>query len=145
MVAARELLEHARVFGNHYGTPRRPVEAALAAGRDVVFDIDWQGTQQLAEAARDDLVAVFVLPPSAGELERRLRARAQDSDEVIAGRMSKAAEEIGHWAEYDYVIVNHALDTSVAAVEAILGAERLRRSRQIGLSDFVTRLKEDLG
>jgi guanylate kinase len=144
MVEARELLEHALVFGNHYGTPRRPVEAALAAGRDVVFDIDWQGTQQLAEAARDDLVAVFVLPPSARELERRLRTRAQDSDEVIAGRMAKASEEIGHWAEYDYVIVNHALDTSIAAVEAILRAERLRRSRQVGLSDFVTRLKGDL-
>ncbi|MBP2227211.1 guanylate kinase [Azospirillum agricola] len=137
MVEAGGLLEYARVFGNCYGTPRGAVEDALASGRDVLFDIDWQGTQQLAQNARDDLVSVFVLPPSGEELERRLHSRAQDSAEVIANRMAKASDEISHWAEYDYVIVNHDVEESVAAVEAILRAERLRRRRQVGLPRFV--------
>jgi len=141
---ARALLEWARVFDHHYGTPRAPVEEALSAGRDVMFDIDWQGTQQLADAARDDLVSVFVLPPSAEELERRLHSRAQDSDEVIAKRMAKAGGEISHWAEYDYVVRNVDLSESVAAVEAILRAERLRRRRQTGLSEFVRGIQETL-
>ncbi len=140
MVEAGEFLEHAVVFGNRYGTPRAPVEAALAAGRDVLFDVDWQGEQQLAEAARDDLVSVFILPPSTDELERRLRARAQDSEEVVARRMARAADEMSHWPEYDYVIVNDDLDNSIDSVRAILRAERLRRTRQIGLADFVARL-----
>ncbi len=141
MIERRELLEHAQVFGNHYGTPRATVEKALGAGRDVLFDIDWQGTQQLANSARQDLVSVFVLPPSAGELERRLRARAQDSDAVIAERMARASDEMSHWAEYDYVIVNTDIDSSVALVEAILRAERLRRARQVSLFDFVETLR----
>jgi guanylate kinase len=142
MVNRREFLEHAHVFENYYGTPRKPVEAALAAGRDVLFDIDWQGTQQLAENAREDLVTVFVLPPSTRELERRLHARAQDSDEVVAKRMARAADEMSHWIEYDYVIVNHDVAASVDAVQHILAAERLKRSRQIGLGDFVKALRE---
>ncbi|HET9149561.1 MAG TPA: guanylate kinase [Alphaproteobacteria bacterium] len=142
MVNRREFLEHAQVFGNYYGTPREPVERALAAGRDVLFDIDWQGTQQLAESAREDLVTVFVLPPSTRELERRLHTRAQDSDEVVAKRMARAADEMSHWIEYDYVIVNHEIETSVAAVRSILAAERLKRHRQIGLGDFVKSLRE---
>jgi guanylate kinase len=137
MVAAGELLEHATVFGNSYGTPRAPVEAALAAGRDVLFDVDWQGTQQLRQTARADLVSVFILPPSQPELERRLRARAQDSVEVVRRRMARAADEMSHWAEYDYIIVNQAIDAAVAEAEAILRAERLRRDRQIGLAAFV--------
>jgi guanylate kinase len=140
MIEEGGMLEHARVFGNRYGTPRKPVEAALASGRDVLFDIDWQGTQQLKEAARDDVVSVFVLPPSYAELERRLHSRAQDSPEVVARRMAKASDEITHWAEYDYIIVNREIDESVAAIRAILAAERLRRARQIGLPDFVTGL-----
>jgi guanylate kinase len=140
MAANGDLLEHAEVFGRCYGTPRAPVEAALAAGRDVLFDIDWQGTQQLAENARDDLVAVFILPPSGVELERRLRTRAQDSEDEIARRMSKAAAEMSHWPEYDYVIVNADFETSVAQTDAILMAERLRRRRLIGLGDFVRAL-----
>jgi len=142
MVNRQELLEHATVFGNLYGTPRKPVEASLAAGQDVLFDIDWQGTQQLGETAREDLVSVFILPPSTRELERRLRARAQDSAEVVAQRMSKAADEMSHWPEYDYIIVNNDIRASVAQVEAILTAERLRRERQIGLGDFVRGLRE---
>lgn len=144
---AREdaLLEHARVFGHRYGTPRGPVMAALEAGRDVLFDIDWQGTQQLIERARKDLVSVFVLPPSTEELERRLHARAQDSDAVVKGRMAKAADEMSHYPEYEYVIVNRDLDRSVAAVRAILEAERLRRERQIGLRDFVETLRKVRG
>lgn len=145
MVESRNLLEHARVFGNHYGTPRAPVEAALRSGHDVLFDIDWQGTQQLAENAREDLVSIFVLPPSSAELERRLRARAQDSDEEIERRMSKASDEMSHWAEYDYVIVNHDVDESVNRVRAILTAERLKRTRQVGLSDFVQALRDPHG
>ncbi|MFD1624361.1 guanylate kinase [Azospirillum griseum] len=137
-------LEYARVFGNCYGTPRGAVDEALSAGRDVLFDIDWQGTQQLAENARDDLVSVFILPPSGEELERRLRGRAQDSAEVIAGRMAKASDEISHWAEYDYVIVNRDVDESVAAVTAILHAERLRRRRQVGMTQFVKNVQAAL-
>jgi guanylate kinase len=142
MVAQHALLEHAHVFGHHYGTPRAPVEAALAAGRDVLFDIDWQGTQQLAQAARDDLVSVFVLPPTTAELERRLRARAQDSDDVVRGRMAKASDEMSHWREYDYIILNNSLDESVADVRAILAAERLKRDRLVGLADFVNTLRQ---
>ncbi len=142
MVNRGELMEHAKVFGHYYGTPRRPVEEALAAGRDVLFDIDWQGTQQLAHNARGDLVSVFVLPPSTVELERRLKARAQDSAEVVAGRMARAADEMSHWREYDYIIVNLDIEDSVAKVRAILQAERLRRDRQIGLVDFVKGLRQ---
>ena len=142
MVAEGELLEHATVFEHNYGTPRQPIEAALAAGRDVVTDIDWQGTQQLAESVPHDLVRVFVLPPSMEALESRLRQRAQDSAEIVAERMAKSAEELSHWSEYEYVIVNRAIDESVALVQAIVTAERLRRTRQVGLSDFVNRLRE---
>jgi guanylate kinase len=132
------------VFGNRYGTPRAPVEAALSRGRDVLFDIDWQGTQQLRERANRDLVSIFVLPPSIPDLERRLRARAQDSDEVIHARMTKAADEMSHWAEYDYVVINNNIDHAFAEVESILAAERLKRERQTGLSDFVRRLQAEL-
>jgi len=140
-VNRQELLEWAKVFGNYYGTPRAPVEAALAAGRDMLFDIDWQGTQQLVERAHADLVSIFILPPSTLELERRLRARAQDSAEEVARRMAKAADEMSHWAEYQYIIVNRDLDRSLAQVQAILQAERLRRERQVGLADFVKGLR----
>ena len=142
MVNRRELLEHAKVFDHYYGTPKKPVETQLAAGRDVLFDIDWQGTQQLKEAARDDLVSVFILPPSTGELERRLKTRAQDSPAVVARRMSKAAGEMSHWPEYDYIVVNHAFDQSVVQVHAILTAERMRRHRQVGLPTFVKGLQQ---
>jgi guanylate kinase len=141
---AGELLEWACVFENWYGTPRGPVESAIASGRDVLFDIDWQGTQQLREKARSDLVSVFLLPPSGRELERRLHSRAQDSDAVIAGRMAKAVGELSHWAEYDYVIVNRDLDRAFAEVQAILAAERVRRERQTGLSSFVRGLQAEL-
>lgn len=144
MVNRGELLEHAKVFGNYYGTPRAPVEANLAVGRDVLFDIDWQGTQQLAEKARDDLVSVFILPPSWRELERRIHTRAQDTEEEIARRMAKAADEMSHWAEYDYVIVNRDLDESVSHVQAILNSERLKRRRQVGLAEFVKALQQGL-
>jgi len=141
MVREGALLEHATVFGNRYGTPRAPVEAALAAGRDIVSDIDWQGTQQLAQSVRGDLVAVFVLPPSMAALAERLRRRAQDSDEVVRQRMAKSADEMSHWPEYDYVIVNRDLDASVDEAQAILTAERLKRARQIGLAEFINRLR----
>lgn len=141
MVADGQFLEHARVFDNFYGTPRKPVEAALAAGRDVLFDIDWQGTQQLGDNARDDLVTVFILPPSVEELERRLRGRAQDSDEVVKKRMAKAGDEMSHWFEYDYVLLNTEVDRSIARVQAILDSERLRRRRQVGMADFVNGLR----
>ncbi|MCG8595715.1 MAG: guanylate kinase [Kiloniellales bacterium] len=140
LIAADELLEHARVFGHLYGTPKAPVEAALSAGRDVLFDVDWQGTQQLAERARDDLVSVFILPPSTVELEQRLRSRARDPEDVVQGRMAKAADEMSHWAEYDYVIVNRDFEDSIVQVQAILAAERLRRERQVGLGAFVKTL-----
>jgi guanylate kinase len=138
------LLEWAEVFDNYYGTPAKPVMDALAAGRDVLFDIDWQGTQQLREKARNDLVSVFVLPPSVPELERRLRSRAQDDYETIHRRMAKAADEMSHWAEYDYVVINRDLDRAFADVKAILAAERLKRERQPGLSDFVRGLMAKL-
>ncbi|HYF90380.1 MULTISPECIES: guanylate kinase [unclassified Azospirillum] len=144
MAETGDLLEHARVFGNCYGTPRVAVEDALGAGRDVLFAIDWQGAQQLAQNARDDLVSVFVLPPTVSELERRLRGRGQDSEEVIANRMAKASNEISHWPEYDYVIVNHDVDESIAAVLSILRAERLRRRRQVGLPEFVRSIQDTL-
>ncbi len=144
MVKSGDLLEWAEVFGHHYGTPRLPVLEALRAGRDVLFDIDWQGTQQLREKARDDLVSVFILPPSVRELERRLHRRAQDSKEIIGARMAKAAGEMSHWPEYDYVIVNTDKRLAFAEVRAILGAERLKRERQIGLSDFVRGLQAKL-
>jgi guanylate kinase len=144
MVRDGELLEWAEVFGHHYGTPRQPVDEALRAGRDVLFDIDWQGTQQLREKARDDLVSVFILPPTAMELERRLKTRAQDSRAVIVSRMAKAAGEMSHWPEYDYVIVNRDKAEAFAEVKAILAAERLKRERQIGLSDFVRALQAKL-
>jgi len=144
LARAGDLLEHAEVFGNRYGTPRKPVEKALKQGRDVLFDIDWQGTQQLRESARDDLVSVFLLPPSIPELERRLHTRAQDSDEVILARMAKAAGEMSHWAEYDYVVVNHDLERAFNDVRAILAAERLKRERQTGLSTFVRGLQAKL-
>ncbi len=140
MARSGEFLEHATVFDNRYGTPRQPVQDALAEGRDVLFDIDWQGTQQLKERAREDLVSVFVLPPSHDELERRLKARAQDSDEVVGKRMAKAADEISHWPEYDYVIVNSDLDLALFKVRSILEAERARRTRLIGVGDFVAQL-----
>jgi guanylate kinase len=144
MVEQGDLLEWAEVFGHRYGTPRPPVEKALRHGRDVLFDIDWQGTQQVREKARSDLVSVFVLPPSIPELERRLQSRAQDSPEVIHARMAKAADEMSHWAEYDYVIVNRDLDHAFSEVRAILAAERLKRERQTGLSEFVRALQAEL-
>jgi len=144
MVAHGELLEWAEVFGSRYGTPGAPVERALAAGRDVLFDIDWQGTQQLREKGRDDLVSIFVLPPSIPDLEARLRMRAQDTDDVIHGRMAKAADEMSHWAEYDYVVINRDLARAFEEVCAILSAERLKRERQIGLSAFVRSLQAKL-
>lgn len=140
LVREGALLEHAEVFGNWYGTPKAPVDRALSAGRDVLFDVDWQGTQQLDRAVRGDLVSIFILPPSMTELERRLRGRAQDSDAVIAGRMTKAAAEISHWREYDYVLVNNDVQVCLAQVRAILASERLRRSRQTALEPFVTNL-----
>jgi guanylate kinase len=139
-IEADEFLEYATVFDHLYGTPKKPVMDALGAGQDVLFDIDWQGTQQLKESAREDLVSVFVLPPTHDELERRLRIRAQDSEDVVRKRMSKAADEISHWPEYDYVIVNDDLALAQARIKAILDAERLRRTRQVGLSDFVRKL-----
>ncbi|MSP49764.1 MAG: guanylate kinase [Alphaproteobacteria bacterium] len=142
MVNRQRLLEHAKVFDNYYGTPKAPVEAALAEGRDILFDIEWQGTQQLAATARQDLVSVFILPPSTGELERRLKTRAQDSAAVVATRMAKAADEMSHWPEYDYIVVNRDFEMSVAKVQSILTAERLRRNRQVGLPDFVKRLQQ---
>ena len=141
MVGRDGFLEHAEVFGHRYGTPRAPVEAALEQGRDMLFDIDWQGAQQIAEKARTDLVGVFVLPPSIEELERRLHARAQDSSEVVRARMAKALDEVSHYAEYDYVVINSDLETSIEEVRSILRAERRRRTRQTGLTDFVNTLR----
>ncbi len=141
---AGELLEWATVFGNGYGTPRAPIDTALAEGRDVLFDIDWQGTQQLSERMAGDLVRVFVLPPSGDALEARLKQRAQDPAEIVAQRMAKASSEISHWAEYDYVIVNADLGESIAGLKAILAAERLRRDRMTGLSKFVRGLQAAL-
>jgi len=144
MTKAGELLEWATVFDNSYGTPRGPVEAALSAGQDVLFDIDWQGTQQLHQKASVDVVRVFILPPSAADLEKRLHSRAQDSDEVIRKRMSRASHEMSHWAEYDYIVINHDVDEAFAEVQSILKAERLKRERRIGLVGFVRGLQGQL-
>ena len=144
MVRRSELLEWAKVFDYHYGTPKRPVDEVLAQGRDVLFDIDWQGTQQLREKAAGDLVSIFVLPPSIPDLEQRLRTRAQDSDDVIHTRMAKAADEMSHWAEYDYVVINKDIEDAFAEVQTILKAERLKRERQTGLSAFVRDLQAKL-
>ncbi len=144
MIAAGEMLEHAEVFGNFYGSPKGPVEAAMQDGRDTLFDIDWQGGQQIRNSALGrDVVSVFVLPPSIDELDRRLRSRGQDSDEVIAGRMAKSQAEISHWAEYDYVIVNTDIDKAFNELLTILQAERMRRDRQPGLAEFVRGLNRE--
>jgi guanylate kinase len=137
MVKNGDLLEWAEVFGNLYGTPRNPVETALAAGNDILFDIDWQGTQQLREKVRGDMASIFVLPPSIAELERRLRQRAQDDEPVIKTRMAKAADELSHWAEYDYVVINDEIERAFTDVQTILAAERLKRERQPALSAYV--------
>src|SRR4051794_9648274 len=145
MIENDELLEWATVFDNRYGTPRAPVEAALSSGKDVLFDIDWQGTQQLREKAHDDVVSVFILPPSAADLEKRLHSRAQDSDNVIRGRMSRAAHELSHWAEYDYIVINRHIEDAFTEVQSILKAERLKRKRRTGLTTFVRDLQKQLG
>src|ERR1700730_548430 len=144
MVKQHDVLEGPTVFDNRYGTPRAPVEAPLSAGQDVLFDIDWQGTQQLREKARADVVSVFTLPPSAADLEKRLHTRAQDSDAVIRGRMSRATHELSHWAEYDYIVINHDIDEAFAEVQSILKAERLKRERRTGLTTFVRELQRQL-
>jgi guanylate kinase len=144
MVNRHELLEWAVVFENRYGTPQAPVEAALAAGQDVLFDIDWQGTQQLREKARADVVSVFILPPSAADLEKRLHSRAQDSQDTIRKRMSRASHEMSHWAEYDYIVINRDVDEAFAEVQSILKAERLKRERRVGLTTFVRSLQQQL-
>lgn len=141
MVHDGDLLEHATVFGHSYGTPRGPLMAAIESGRDIITDIDWQGTQQLQAKIGADLVSVFILPPSMTALEARLKSRAQDSDEVVRGRMAKSSEELSHWDAYDYVVVNDDFEDSVRRVEAILTAERVRRLRQVGLAEFVNRLR----
>ncbi len=144
MVAAGEMLEHAEVFGHFYGSPRKPVEEAMAEGRDTLFDIDWQGGQQIRNSALGkDVVSIFILPPSIAELERRLRARGQDSEEVIAGRMAKSQAEISHWAEYDYVLVNDDLDETAEKLKTIVAAERMRRDRQPWLNEFVRGLNRE--
>ncbi len=141
MVQNGELLEHAAVFGHSYGTPRAPVTAAIESGRDIISDVDWQGTQQMKARMRGDLVSIFILPPSMADLEKRLKTRAQDSGEVVRARMAESSEEMSHWAEYDYVIVNRDLEDSIDAVRGILQAERVRRERQIGLDEFVNSLR----
>jgi guanylate kinase len=143
MVQSGEMLEHAQVFGHFYGSPRAPVLAAMEAGTDTVFDIDWQGGQQISHAMRGDVVSIFILPPSISELDHRLRSRGQDSDAVIAGRMAKSRDEISHWAEYDYVLVNDDLDRTFDQLKTILSAERLKRERQPQLSAFVRALNEE--
>jgi len=143
MVAQNRMLEHAEVFGNFYGSPRAPVEGAMGSGRDTLFDIDWQGGQQIKQAMRDDVVSIFILPPSIAELEARLHGRGQDSAKVIAGRMLKSRDEISHWAEYDYVLVNDDIDVTFASLLTILSAERMRRDRQPGLSNFVRDLNRE--
>jgi len=144
LIEKEDLLEWAEVFDNYYGTPKKPVMDALAAGRDVLFDVDWQGTQQLRDRAPNDLVSIFVLPPSIPELEQRLKMRAQDEYETIHRRMAKAADEMSHWAEYDYVVINREIDQAFADISAVLAAERLKRERQTGLSDFVRGLQAKL-
>ncbi len=144
MVANGEMLEHAEVFGNFYGTPKAPVEAAMKAGRDTLFDVDWQGGQQIRRSSLGkEVISIFILPPSIAELEKRLRTRAQDSDEVIAARMAKSRDEISHWAEYDYVIVNHDADQAERELREILAAERARADRQPWLNDFVRELNRE--
>ena len=143
MVKDGQMLEHAEVFGNFYGSPRGPVEDAMTQGRDTLFDIDWQGGQQIKQAMRGDVVSIFILPPSIAELESRLQGRAQDSEQVIAQRMAKSQAEISHWMEYDYVIVNRDLDTAFGELVTILQAERLRRDRQPHLADFVRGLNQE--
>ena len=142
MVSGGKMLEHAQVFDNFYGTPKDPVETALSQGRDVMFDVDWQGTQKLSENVAKDLVRIFILPPSMEELERRLYSRAQDSEEVVKKRMAKATSEMSHYPEYDYIVVNVDVDESVAKVEAILTAERQKTERQISLHDFITDISQ---
>ncbi len=147
LVRTGDMLEHAEVFGNHYGTPRKPVEDALINGQDIIFDIDWQGTQQLRQVARDDLVTVFILPPSGAELEKRLRSRAKDTretEEQIRGRMSKAADEISHYDAYDYILINDDIDKSIERAQMILDAERQKRQRMTGLPEFVKHLRKSL-
>jgi guanylate kinase len=144
MREADELLEWARVFDNFYGTPRAPVETAIKGGRDILFDIDWQGAQQLSERMKHDVMRVFILPPSAAALQRRLQTRAQDSAEVVRRRMEAASAEISHWPEYDYVIVNANIDVSMTGLKAILTAERLKRERLDGLSAFVREMRKGL-
>lgn len=144
MIDQGDLLEHAEIYGEMYGTPARPVQQALSAGRDVIFDIDWQGTHQLSAVAKEDLVSIYILPPSREELERRLRGRGQDSEQEITKRLEKAAEELSHYVDYQYVVINNDLDESVSQVRAILEAERIRRSRQVGLDVFVDQLRSDL-
>ncbi len=140
-IDAEEFFEYAEVFENHYGTPKQFVMDTLSSGHDVVFDIDWQGTQQISQAARDDLVTIFILPPSLAELETRLRTRNQDSAEIISHRMREASAELSHWPEYNYVVTNHDINDSVATVRSILHAERHRRKRQVGLADFVNHMR----
>jgi guanylate kinase len=142
MIERKQFLEYAEVFGNYYGSPRGPVDDALNAGKDMLFDIDWQGTQQLRDKGRADLVTVFILPPSTRDLEKRLLTRAQDPKDIVAQRMAKAADEMSHWAEYDYVVVNSDIGTSLTNLKAILTAERLKRERQVGMSGFVKALRE---
>ena len=144
MLAKNELLEWATVFDNRYGTPRAPVDAALASGSDVLFDIDWQGTQQLRSRSPNDVVSVFILPPSVAALEQRLHTRAQDSDEIIRGRMKKAGDEMSHFDAYDYIVVNDNIGIAFEAVKSILRAEQLKRDRQVGLSGFVQTLRRQL-
>lgn len=141
MIAEEGFLEYAKVFDYYYGTPKTPVDKALTQGQDVLFDIDWQGTQQIAGHQHGDLVTIFILPPSTAELERRLKTRAQDSDDVVANRMNKAADEMSHWAEYDYVIINHNLEESITNIRAIIKAESQKRARQTDLSSFVKALR----
>ena len=142
MMAKGHFLEHARVFDHCYGTPKVSVMKAIQEGRDVLFDVDWQGTQQLVQNASNDIVSIFILPPSIEELRRRLHARAQDSDEVVASRMARAADELSHWAEYDYTVVNDDADRSLDGIHAVLRGERLKRQRRTGLADFVAALRE---
>jgi len=141
LVKQNALLEHATVFGHSYGTPREPVEIALSNSKDIIFDIDWQGHNQLLSAMPEDVVSVFILPPSLNDLEQRLRRRAQDVDNVVASRMAKASDEMSHYNDYNYVVINRSLDEAVSCVTSILHAERYKRKRQIGLEEFVKQLK----
>lgn len=144
LVKTNQFLEHAQVYGHHYGTPKASIEKHLKKGKDILFDIDWQGTQQLKQVSTGDLVSVFLLPPTMGALAERLRIRAEDSEEIIQKRMNKAAEEMSHWAEYDYIVINSNLEESIYAVKSIIQAERLKRRRQFGLADFVNMLRDEV-